>query len=297
MGVEGVMANMTVGSESAPAAAPEVPAATEPTTEAAPETAAAPERPRADRFAVLARKEQEVFRKQQAVRAQQAEIARQAEEIRAFQMAKQQALSNPLEALKQLGLTYEDITKFVLNDNQPTPELETASLRREIEEVKRQTQEDRERLVKEQREATLREQQSIIAAFREEVADYVGQHAETYELTNLYKGESLVSDVIEEHYNEQIRAGVRNPKLLTIPEAAKQVEEYFEAEVRKAQATKKFAATQQQVASPQVGSQAPAPKMGPTLSNNLSASVTAGPQRPRTEAERIAAALARLEGR
>jgi len=295
MGVEGVITNMTVGAETAPtvesAPAPEV------VPEAAPVAEPAPERPRADRFAVLARKEQEVFKKQQAVRAQQAELARQAEEIRAFQAAKQQALTNPIEALKQLGLTYEDITKFVLNDNQPTPELETASLRREIEEVKRQTQADRERLLKEQRDAAMQEQQGIIAAFREEVADYVGQHADTYELTNLYKGESLVSDVIEEHYNEQVRAGVRNPKLLTIPEAAKQVEEYFESEIRKAQATKKFAATTQAVASPQNGSPAAAPKLGPTLSNNLSASVTSNPQRPRTEAERVAAALARLEGR
>lgn len=291
MGVEAVSEIPAVDPNAQPVAAEAPPA------EAPKEAAPAPERPRADRFAALARKEQDVFRKQQAVRQQQAEIARQAEEIRQFQMARQQALANPIEALRQLGLTYEDVTKFVLNDNQPTPELETAALRREIEAVKQQTQMDRERMVREQREAATREQQQIIAAFREEVSDYVSQHTDTYELTNLYGGATLVSDVIEEHYNEQVRSGVRNPKLLTIPEAAKQVEEYFESEVRKAQATKKFAATTQEVASPKAGSAAAAPKMGPTLSNDLGASVAGSPQRPRSDADRVAAAIARLEGR
>jgi hypothetical protein len=296
MTVEGTISNMTTGVVAEQVPAPV--AAPEPVTQPVPEPIAEkPVPPKADRFAALARKEQEVFRKQQAVRHQQAILAQQAEEIRAFQAAKQQALANPLDALKQLGLSYEDITKFVLNDNQPTPELETMSLRREIDQIKRQTAEERERSVREQREMMEREQQVTIAAFREEVNDYVGQHKETYELTNIYGSASLVSDVIEEHYNEQLRTGVATPKLLTIPEAAKLVEEHLENEVRKAQVTKKFAATQQEVASPQGGRQAQVPKIGPTLSNDLSASVTGNSQRPRTEAERVAAALARLEGR
>jgi hypothetical protein len=302
MAVEGTMTNMMTGTlpvvvsdapaEVTPQAVPEQPAASEPVAEKP-----APTPPKADRFAVLARKEQEIFRKQQAVREQQAMLARQAEEIRSFQQAKQQAVLNPLEALKQLGLTYEQITEFVLNDNKPTPNAEVQSVRQELEEFKRVQREEQQRILEEQRARTTVEQQQIIEAFRDDVNEYVQQHAENYELTSLYGGASLVSDVIEEHYNEQIRSGVRAPKLLTIPEAAKLVEEHFENEVRKAQATKKFAATQQEVASPQANRTAPSPKMGPTLSNSLNASVTANPQRPRTEADRIAAALARLEGR
>lgn len=300
MSVEGVMTNMTTGTVGGPL--PEAPAPTaaevlgQPPAEAA-ETTAAPEpvveKPRernSDRFAALARKEAEVFRKAQAVRAQQAELARQAEEVRAFQAAKKAALANPAEALKALGLTYEQITEYMLNDQKPTPQLEIQSVKQEFEEFKRQAREEQERILQQQRAMAAQEQEQIISAFRDEVKEYVDQHAETYELTALYGGHSLVSDVIEEHFKQ-------SGKLLTTPEAAKLVEEHYEDLARKAQATKKFAATQQKVASPQVPTTATAPKIGPTLSNDLSATATAAPKSPRSDADRIAAALARLEGR
>jgi DNA-binding transcriptional MerR regulator len=307
MAVEGVMTNMTTGTvggqpipeAAAPTAQEVLGAEPEGALEApAPAPEPAPEKPRADRFALLARKEQDLLRKQQAVKQQQQILAQQAEQLRAFEQAKKQALLNPLDALKQLGLTYEQITEFVLNDNKPTPNAEVMSVRQELEEFKRAQREEQQRLLEEQREMQTQEQQAIIETFREEVGEYVSQHAETYELTNLYGGASLVSDVIEEHYNEQRRRGVGAPKLLTIPEAAKLVEEHYEELARKAQQTKKFAVTQQKVASTQAQATTAAPRIGPTLSNDLSANVAAGvPKSPRSDADRIAAALARLEGR
>lgn len=293
MAVEGTMTNMTVGAE-APATQPtaaDVLGAPPAAPEAAPPAAPEPPKERAsDRFAVLARKEQEVFRKAQAVRQQQAVLAQQAEELRAFEAAKRTARLNPLEALKQLGLTYDDVAQYVLNDNTPTPDAQVQSVREELEAFKRQAREEQERLTRQQREMAAQEQAAIVEQFREEVSDYISQHSETYELTSLYNGASLVSDVIEEHFK---MAG----KLLTIPEAAKLVEEHYEDLARKAQATKKFAATQQRVDSAQAQTQASAPKMGPTLTNSLTTGVAGSPQRPRTDEDRVKAALARLEGR
>jgi hypothetical protein len=146
MAVEGVMTNMTTGTvggqpipeAAAPTAQEVLGAAPEGAPEApAPAPEPAPEKPRADRFALLARKEQDLLRKQQAVKQQQQILAQQAEQLRAFEQAKKQALLNPLDALKQLGLTYEQITEFVLNDNKPTPNAEVMSVRQELEEFKR----------------------------------------------------------------------------------------------------------------------------------------------------------------
>ena len=294
--------NMMVGSD--PAAPEQVPAA-EPVAEAAlaaPPPEAAPLKERSsERFAALARKEAEVYRRAQAVKqqqaefvrqmeAQRAEMMRQAEEIKAYQSAKQAAALNPLDALKQLGLTYEQITEYVLNDNKPTPTAEVQSVRQELEAFKKQAREEQEKLVRAQRDQIAREQQQIVENFREEVSEYVSQHSDAYELTNLYGGASLVFDVINEHFNQ-------TQKLLSIPEAAKLVEEHYEDLAKKAQATKKFAASTQKAASPQEVPAAPAPKPGPTLSNSLTAMPAGKAQSPRTDAERIAAALARLEGR
>lgn len=301
MGVEGTMTNMLTGDVGGqPITEPAAVAPEAPPAEAAPEPAPAPEKPKelnSTRFAALARKEQEIYRKQQAVRQQQAMLAAQADEIRAYQSARQQALQNPLEALKSLGLTYEQLTEYVLNDNKPTPTLELQSVRQELEEFKRQQQMEQQRLIEQQQRMAAQEQQTVVEQFRSEVSDYVAEHAETYELTNLYGGANLVYGVIEKHFNDQIADGVANPKLMSTAEAAKLVEEHFEDLARKAQATKKFAATQQKATPAQAPQAAPAPRMGPTLSNDLSASVTAGSQRPRSDADRIAAALARLEGR
>lgn len=298
MSVEGVMTNMltgTVGQElpESPVAGTEASAPAKVGSEASAAPEPMQEKPKersSERFAALARKEAEVFRRAQAVRHQQAELARQADEIRAFQAAKSQAALDPISALKQLGLTYEQITEYVLNDNKPTPSAEVMSLKQEIEEFKRQTQEERQQQEMARRQMIEQEQRQIIDNFHQEVGEYVSQHSETYELTALYGGAKLVSDVIEESFR-------RTGKLLTIPDAAKMVEEHYEDLARKAQATKKFAATQQKVAPTQTAQQTPATRMPPTLSNDLSASVMAGSQRPRTEADRIAAALARLEGR
>ena len=296
MSVEGVtMSNMTtgdVGGQPIPQPTPaEVLGQDAAPQEAAP--APAPEKPReraGDKFAVLARKEAEVFRKQQAIRQQQAELARQAEEVKQFHAMKRQAALNPVEALKQLGLTYEQVTEYLMNDNKPTPSAEVMTLKQEIEEFKRQQADEQKRLLSEQKAAMEAEHQATIEQFHSEVSDYVEQHADTYELTSLYGGANLVAGVIEEHFKETQR-------LMTIPEAAKLVEEHFEELAKKAQATKKFAATQQKAASPQATAQTQAPRMGPTLSNDLTARVAANPQRPRTDEDRIAAALARLEGR
>lgn len=295
MGVEAVttMTNMMtgqVGGEAIPQPTAaeilqqEAPPQPEPVVEERPKERAS------DKFAVLARKEAEIYRRQQAVRQQQAELARQAEEIKAFQEMKRSARLNPVEALKQLGLTYEEVTEYLMNDNKPTPSAEVMSVKQELEEFKRQAAEEQRRFMEEQRSRAEAEQQEIVEQFHEEVSDYVAQHADTYELTSLYGGANLVWQVIEENFKQ-------TQKLMSIPDAAKLVEEHYEELARKAQATKKFAATQQKAASPQVPAQTQAPRLGPTLTNDLTASAATNSQRPRTEGDRIAAALARLEGR
>jgi hypothetical protein len=296
MSVEGMPTNMMLG-----ATQPQMPTAAEVVQGAAAEAPAveaplaaepAPEQPKernSERFAALARKEAEVYRKQQAIRQQQAEIARQAEEVKAFQDLRRQAALNPLEALKSLGLSYEQITEYMMNDNKPTPSLEVVSLRQELEEFKKQSQSEREAARRAAEEMAAKEQQQIIEQFRGEVSEYVKQHSETYELTALYGADNLVYQVIEEAFNQ-------SGKVLAIPEAAKMVEEHLEELAQQAQRTKKFAA-KQSVASPQAPVAASVPRSGPTLSNDLTAAATGSPQRPRTDADRVAAALARLEGR
>lgn len=79
MGVEGVMTNMTTGTVGGPVPTPTAAEVLAPQQEAAPVEAPAPVEekpapPKADRFAMLARKEQDLYRKQQAVKQQQQKL-------------------------------------------------------------------------------------------------------------------------------------------------------------------------------------------------------------------------------
>ncbi len=267
--------------------------------EAAPAPAAeAPEEPKpveraSERFAALARKEAEIVRRQREMKSREVELQKQAEAIKAFESFKQSAKLKPLDALKELGLTYEDVTSYVLNGEKPTPVDEARAVRDELEAFKKQQAEERARAVAAEKDRAARESASLIEQFRGEVRDFVAKNADAYELTALYKQEALVAQVIESHYAQQKG---QEKRLLSYAEAAEAVEKHLEDEVRKAQTAKKFAAKAAPAPDPATTPAATeTQRKSTTLSNALTASTPAATNRARTEEERVAAAIAAME--
>ena len=282
--------------QDAPADAVATPASTAPTAEeilaaakAAAPAKAEPERPaRVDpKFSALARKEAELYRARETVKAEKAAIEEAHRQVVAFEEARHAAKRDPVAALQALGISYDDLTEHVLNGGKPTANAEVAALREELEQLRIDQETAR---AKAEAAATARlavEHSAVIEEARSEAVAFVDANPARYELTSINNAATLVPQVREQHF-------ARTGKLLTVEQAADLVEKHFEtladriANARKVQ-SKAAPATPPPAASP--------PAERRTLSNSLTASTSSSPPKARTEADRIRAALARLEGK
>ena len=133
---------------------------------------------------------------------------------------------NPLKALEEMGLGYDQLTELALNDGKLTPDLQMQLIRSELENDYKSKFEELENRLQEREEAeTEAKYENAKHNFMSEIESAVASD-EKYELINSSNGEELVYNVIEEHYNE-------TGNILEIDEAAQAVEEYLEAEVEK----------------------------------------------------------------
>jgi hypothetical protein len=240
----------------------------------------APKPPGSDRFAALAKKER-------AIQKQLADIKAREASVKAFESLKASATSNPLEALKALGLSYEQITQYLLNGNKPTPEAEVSQVRQDLEKLKQEQVQREEQAKVAAKQAAEREYQQTLEDFSSEVKGFVQSNKDSYELTNMYQGEEIVLSTIEQHF-------ANTKRIMSIKEAADLVEAYFEEQVKAAQQTKKFQAKQEPKVSEGQPKRESVSKSTPTLSNGLTSSAPSLLP-AKTEQARMQRAMAALD--
>lgn len=175
----------------------------------------------ANKFGILAKKER-------ALQKEQAEWKPKIESAKKFEDAQANAKKDPLAYLAAVGLTYEDITEFVVNDKKPTPSLETKAVEDKIKALEKERSDEKEAAKKKAVE-------NAITKFRGDIAEFVKTNAETHELVSLSgdEAQNLIYDVVEDHYE-------KHQKVLPIAEAAKAVEDYLEKRHQKLAAAKKL---------------------------------------------------------
>lgn len=291
---------MTEGLETAPVAAAEVPAPVEgeaPLAEAAVEPKLSEG---ANRFAFLAKKEQAIVRQRQelkaqieAINAQRSELDKMRAEIESVKSRRSGYKSNPLSALEDAGLSYKELTDYILNNQQISPEQKLKALEEKfeskIEALERQRQEEREAQQRRYEEQQAQREQQVIEEFKSEISSYIVSHKDTYELTNLYDSSDLVYDTVDAYYE-------KSGKVLSIPEACDLVEKYLESQVEKSLKTKKLSARLPKASEPtdkRPAPEAPAPRR--TLNNQTYTSSTPTVVSPKVENDRMARAMAALD--
>lgn len=253
----------------------------------------APKESAAQRFAFLAKKESalqkqraEIKAAREAMTAQQAEIEKIRQEIEAAKSKKSSYRTNPLSLLEENGLTYKELTDYILNNNTVSTESQIKAIQDRLDETeKRREQEKLEAQKRAEDQAREREAQ-VIQEFRSEISSFIKAKAETFELTALYDGSDLVYDTVEEYFN-------KTGKVLSIPEAVELVEKYFESQVEKAAKTKKLSSKLAAPSKPQDDTRQPAPTR--TLSNTKYTSSTPSLVSPKVESDRMARAMAALD--
>lgn len=244
----------------------------------------------ASRFAALSKREKQLIDRERAIKTESETFKAEQVKMQKVVDAIAKGKENPVAVLEAAGITYDYLTRFILNNNKVDPEDKLSILEKKIEEDKQ------ERLSKERarEEAEVKAQETyieqMIDSYRKETHQHILSNPEQYELIIANDAKDEVFSLIVEHFAE-------TGQIMPPDEAAQKVEEYLFKEIEKTiLSSKKFASKLAPVK--EEATKAPSkPKVPPkTLSNNLVMSdpVGSNTEKQMTREERLKAAASKL---
>ena len=188
--------------------------------------AGAPEEPAPDpfsrRFAQLAREQKKLRQERDEMKRVQQELDARKSTVSSYDDLQKLARENPYEVMQKLGLDYEALSRQVLQDGEITPEQKMAGemkrLRDEIDSMKS----ERAELVKEEEAKKYRD---TYGRFVDEIKTFVDNTSE-FDFVKANNAYHVVAEVMQEHYNS-------TQDVMSYDDAAKMVEDYYEAEAEK----------------------------------------------------------------
>lgn len=168
------------------------------------------------RFAALTKKERAVVERERALKAQEREFTE-------WKKAKEAARLDPLAFLESNGLTYDQVTQFVLNDRKLTEAQRLALLEERLQ------KEDASK-VEAAKAAEQREIQETINGHKSAIGEFLSKGGDDFEVTLSHgdEGVELVYQVIEQRYRDTFDPETGRGEILPIDAAAKEVEAYLE---------------------------------------------------------------------
>lgn len=242
----------------------------------------------AQKFAALAKREKAIVQRKQELSTLEQQFKQREAELKQWEDLVLQAKADPRPFLEKLGWDYNKLTEAKLNDFKPKPEDQIKSLADQIAEMKQEqvkkAEADKQARIQAEKDALASQEKQA----RDQVRSEIASLGEEYEFINLFGEHDLVYDTMLEHFK-------KTGRVMSVEDAAKQVEDYLEKEeVEKITKAKKF----QSKYSPQSKQDAGKGADGhsPAITNRT-ASSPQGVVPPKTEAERMARALAALEKR
>ena len=174
------------------------------------------------RFAQLAREQKKLRQERDEMKRVQQELDARKSTVSSYDDLQKLARENPYEVMQKLGLDYEALSRQVLQDGEITPEQKMAGemkrLRDEIDSMKA----ERAELVK-QEEA--KKYQDTYGRFVDEIKTFVDNTNE-FDFVKANNAYHVVAEVMQEHYNS-------TQDVMSYDDAAKMVEDYYEAEAEK----------------------------------------------------------------
>lgn len=218
--------------------------------------------------------------------------------------------TNPMKALELLGMSYEDLTNVALADGTVPAELKVKKVEERFDNFLK-SQEEEKRLASESAEKQRAAQlEQTVEKFKGDIHKYVDDNADRYEFIKFEGEQDLIYAVIDENYARTLKAAMEQAEaegkdpsdckgeIWTIAKAADRVEEALEKKYVKARELKKVGALMGARPKTQIVTK-PQPEIShspKTLTNNHSATPAAPRKAPRTDDDRVAAAIAYARG-
>lgn len=161
---------------------------------------------------------QEIKTQQDALNAQKASLDEQSKKYEQGYVSKDRFKQDPLAALTEAGLSYDDLTQQLLNQQPKDPRVEATmnELRAEINKLNNRLEEGQ----KSQTERQQEEYKSALRQIKYDTVNLVKEDAEAYEAIAKTNSYDDVVELIERTYNEEKR-------IMSVQEAAQEVENYL----------------------------------------------------------------------
>jgi len=239
--------------------------------------------PLASKFGHLARKEKDITNRMLALKKQEEDLKLKSSQYETDYIPKNKLLENPIQALTEMGLSYDKITELMLNQP-PGDSHEIMELRKELKALRAAQDEQKSTF----EESQSRAYQQAVKQISSEVVNLV-ENDSAYDTIKETDSMDAVTEYIERVFNTE-------GKLLSVKEACDTVEEYLLQEALKMAGLKKVkeklsplekAVEEQKVAKKQ------AVRPTTTLTNQLAQT----PSKSLTAQDRRARAIALLEGK
>jgi hypothetical protein len=216
----------------------------------------------AARFAELQRRTKEQYKKGQ-------ELKQLEEQLSPIQSAMAKSKENPLALLEAAGLSYEDLTDFILNNalNQPENATQKSEIEQKVEALEAKLKAEEDAKVSAAEKEHEEYVQKSIESFNSTVIE-LADSSEDFELIKVTESHSMVYDLVLAHH-------AQTGEVLPVVKAMEAIEAYLLQELEeKALKTnkikQKFAATQANSSQATVSAQKPAAqKPTITLSSSM----------------------------
>jgi len=171
-------------------------------------------KPLSPQIAALARAKRALQLREQAIAAKEKQMTTQQDTARGTDELIQSLKTNPLRVLQEHGVTYDQLTEAVLNQNAGNAGIE--ELRAELKSMK-------EGIEKAQAERDTAQEQQVMRQIKSDVNSLVA-NGEEYASIRFNNAQQTVVDVMSRHFRE-------TGELLDMETAARAVEAYFEPTV------------------------------------------------------------------
>jgi len=232
---------------------------------AAPTPEPEPDLEQVRRFRALAKREREIRSREQALKERET-APPQGNPYADIQMM---ARTDPLKAMKALGINYDELTQQVINDGNVTGEM---TLRRENETLRERLDKIESQFSDRVKQDETRRYEQAYGSFIDEIRGFV-KNSDSYELVSKTDAYQDVANVMQQHYND-------TGEVMSYADAAREVERSLEAIADRYLGTKKIEDRYRAKWAPSAQPDQPAEQAGPeaipnrpkTLTNELAQS-------------------------
>jgi DNA-binding transcriptional MerR regulator len=250
----------------------------------------------ASKFAALTRKEKEFNEKFKSKETEYnlklSEIEENRKKYAPYEQLDKEIGTNKAKAIDFLlskGLTVDEIGQMLMDHANPDPETKfkrtvsetEAALRAEIKALRDEFDNKEVKKKESEEEAAKKQHEKVVQGVIADLTDFVNKSDE-YELIRAYDNVSMVYEVMNQHYMEQVEKGIPDQliKILSYKEACDAVESHLDEQVSKTYEAKRAKQSPKK-------EDVREPKTTQTLSNTLSAEVPVSGERQLSKEEKM----------